>query len=461
MPSTAALAAPSCLRLVENDRIVWTIGDDEAGTASKSSSTSTTTSTSFIKSRPPGAYTTARTSGRGTRVFDLSKHVERLAESAALLGGGGGSGEGAALLPIPPLALSDATLLRPRVLSLLRLGLFGDSGPRDSAGSDPALGTGEFRATILATWGSEEEEATEKDSSSSFSLSLHIAPLPAPPKQPIVALIVPSTASNGSSGGITSRVGGQGGGGRGGKGGVDGGDGVVAVSSRGGKRKRASAKSSTWVSERASLEREAKAAGAEEVLLVEREEEAEAEAEEEGKGKETRTLIFEGLSSNFAAVSKQDNSIEADNDETLYGRGYELQTAPEGTVLSGTIRSLLLDVVAPRAGFSIRRRQKGEKQKDSESQPRAFAPPCVEDAAQGKWVGALLLSTSRLALPVAELREKDTLVAATEGEEEGVTTSLVARLFEKGHNPHPVVARLSEDVAAALEGASESLLEEG
>lgn len=99
----------------------------------------------------------------------------------------------------------------------------------------------------------------------------------------------------------------------------------------------------------------------------------------------------------------------------------------------------------------------------------------------------MLLSTSRLALPVAELREKkkrEEKKTRSEEEEEGAeeeeeekggcaaagatatattatTTSLVARFFGEGQSPHPVVARLSRDVAAAVEGASESLLLEG
>ena len=141
-----------------------------------------------------------------------------------------------------------------------------------------------------------------------------------------------------------------------------------------------------------------------------------------------------------------------------------MQTAGEGRVLSGTVRGLLL-AVAARAGFRVR---------DARC-------PSVEDARLRRWAGCLLLSTSRLALPVAELREKRWAArkgaAAGEGEEKaedeeegsengkeeeeeeegGATTSLIASFLQEGKF-HPVVERLSREVAAAVEGASESIV---
>ena len=472
-----------CLRVVADERILWTIGEEEAikrgGAAEPSSSgsgkgrgnaaapttslSSTLTAAAFLKSNRAGAYTTARTSAGGTAVFDLTHHIERLANSAYLLGGGGGAGGGAGgggagggvrgggggekgeeappLPPPPPRSLRDASLLRPRVLSLLRLGLL-----REENGNlvpDPALRhRGEFRVTILATWTGAEEEEEGGEGGGSFSLSLHVAPLPPPPPQPVSALIIRGAAS--SCGG----------------------------------RSMAAAKSTGWVSERAALEAAGRAAGADEVLLVE-------EDERPGR-REGGLLVLEGLSSNFAAVAplaRRDAAAAADDAATaasaapaaaaaggegasrpLYGAGFELQTAAEGRVLAGTVRSLLLRVAAA-AGLTV----------------GASRCPSVEDARRAApgWVGCLLLSTSRLALPVAELREVGERRAEGEGgkkeeeeedgdeggekggekEEEGAKSSaLVASFRDEGGSFHPVVERLSREVAAAVEGASESIL---
>ena len=455
-----------CLRVVADDRILWTVGDEErafGGTecskddnASPPTTTrisSTLTASAFLKSSPSGAYTTARTSAQGTRVFDLSRHIERLSESASLLGGGGGgngSGGGEkAPLPPPPRSLREPSLLRPRVLSLLRLGLLLKKEEKREDGSvfapDPALGghRGEFRVTILAVWsgggGGEEGEGEEGEESPSFSLSLHVAPLPPPPPQPVVALILGGKTADSSSNSSSAAA--------------------------AGGRHRAAAKSTSWVSERAALEAAGREAGAEEVLLVERE----GEGGEGGGGKE----ILEGLSSNFAAVVPLPSDAAAASDtfsaapaaaapEQLYGTGFELQTAGDGRVLSGTVRGLLLEVAAS-AGFRV-------------SDARC---PSVEDARLARWSGCLLLSTSRLALPVAELREekRKAEAAAEPGEEEeeeegsdkkgkeeeeesGATataTSLIASFVQGGGKFHPVVERLSREVAAAVEGASESI----
>lgn len=447
-----------CLRVVADDKILWTLGDDDE-TARFSPNL---TAADFLKSGGAGAYTTARTCQGGTRVFELSRHIERLSESASLLGGGengggesgGGAPSSSSPLPPPPRSLRDPSLLRPRILSLLRLGLLGKAEKEEkkdgsavvAAAADPALGGQggkEFRVTILATWSAE-----------TFSLSLHVAPLPPPQQQqPVVALILSGGGGGGESADDSCAGGGVGG------------------------RRRAAAKGTSWVSERAALEAAGRAAGAEEVLLVEEEE------EEGGGGGGGGRAILEGLSSNFAAVAPLSpgdggedaaaaNAADAAADApALYGAGFELQTAGEGRVLSGTVRGLLL-AVAARSGFAV----------------KAARCPSVEEARNRNWVGCLLLSTSRLALPVAELREerrwaRKAAAAATaeaekeaeekkEGSEENgkeekkeegggaepSSSSLLIASFLQDGKFHPVVERLSREVAAAVEGASESII---
>lgn len=113
-------------------------------------------------------------------------------------------------------------------------------------------------------------------------------------------------------------------------------------------RRDARAKDSDWVRQRAALEAE-KVAGVEEVVLV-------------GAG----GALMEGTQTNFFAVL--DGAVH---------------TAGEG-VLEGTVRALLLDACAA-AGIPVR-----------------LQAPSLADLP--RWEGCLIGSTSRLALPVHELR---------------------------------------------------------
>jgi hypothetical protein len=83
------------------------------------------------------------------------------------------------------------------------------------------------------------------------------------------------------------------------------------------------------------------------------------------------TFLLEGTQTNFFALSSD---------------GRTLLTAPEGAVLGGTVRRLVVDEVAPALGLRV-----------------LAVPPTLAGAAGGGWAGAFLTSTSRLVLPVDEL----------------------------------------------------------
>ena len=116
----------------------------------------------------------------------------------------------------------------------------------------------------------------------------------------------------------------------------------------GAPRKNAAAKAVSWVRDREGLEKR-KPADANEVVLV----------DDEGR-------LLEGLSSNFYA---------------LYDDG-TLHTAPEGMVLGGTVRKVVLEV-CEREGIEV-----------------VLEPPSVNDA--DRFVAAFVSSTSRLLLPLAK-----------------------------------------------------------
>ena len=125
----------------------------------------------------------------------------------------------------------------------------------------------------------------------------------------------------------------------------------VRVEVRGAPRANAAAKDSSWVSERAPLEElmRGSAVGAVNELLL---------ADDDG-------ALLEGSQTNFFALV--DGAVH---------------TAGDG-ILAGTVRRLLLEVC------------------EREGIPVKLTPPKLADAQ--KWEGALISSTSRLALPIDEL----------------------------------------------------------
>lgn len=220
-----------------------------------------------------------------TSVFELDFHVQRLAKSASLML----EGDGAAAPAGSELeACCDAARLHTRIV---------DAWGECVRAMGPS-GAKELKLSALLSW----DVAT-----GAAELRAHAAPLPSRPPHPVRAIV------------------------------------------RGAPRSNAEAKDSAWIAARAGLDAVGKAAGANEVVLV------------DGNGD-----LLEGLSSNFYAV-------EADG---------ALVTAEEG-VLKGTVRDVALRA-CEREGVPVRLR-----------------PPRLADARS--WKGCLVSSTSRLALPVDEL----------------------------------------------------------
>ena len=169
----------------------------------------------------------------------------------------------------------------------------------------------------------------------------------------------------------------------------------VAALVHGAPRAAAAAKDSAWVTERHELEVALEAAGAEEALLVTRNGE-----------------IYEGTQTNFFALAA---------DGTL-------ETAPDGDVLAGTVRRVVLEV-AEREGLC----------------PVVLRAPKLADART--WRGAFLTSTSRLVMPIDTL-----LLPATASESgEGIRAMAIALPRDA------IVARLEALTLAAVDAHSEDV----
>ena len=166
-------------------------------------SPSALTSKEFLLSLPSGAYTTARTCSRGTRIFEWNTHVERTAASvAAMLNEADAS---------PPLleGLARPERLKPRLEATVAaakrqyLKVHGDEG--------------ELKLTLLVSWrggdgDGEEPLGRQQQQDEVGSVACHVAPLPPLPAPP------------------------------------------VCVEVRGAPRANALAKDSAWIAERAPLE---------------------------------------------------------------------------------------------------------------------------------------------------------------------------------------------------------------
>jgi len=147
--STAAAAGA-----VSTPRYVVAVDGEAAG--------SDLTSKEFLTSRPPGAYTTARTCTGGTRLFEWATHVRRTASSAAaMLAAGGGA------IPDELAGLTQVGTLRPRVEATVAPAI------REYTRAHGA-GT-ELKATLLVTW----------EGGGAGSVACHVQPLPPLPVAPV------------------------------------------------------------------------------------------------------------------------------------------------------------------------------------------------------------------------------------------------------------------------------------
>ena len=145
---------------------------------------------SFLKTKPSGAYTTARTCCGGTRIFEWSAHVARTASTAAAMLGSIDTGSAQVVQ-----CVGTADALRPKLDKNVAAAV---AAYRSHHAKKKDC---ELRITVLVTW---ESAAVE--------IAAHVAPLPPVPAPP------------------------------------------VRVEVRGSARSNALAKNSAWVSERAPLE---------------------------------------------------------------------------------------------------------------------------------------------------------------------------------------------------------------
>ncbi|KAL4458753.1 hypothetical protein ABPG75_013618 [Micractinium tetrahymenae] len=322
----------------------------------------------WLEAAPRGAYTTARTVGGGSSVFELSFHIQRLASSAALMkadaaaaagaadgapagtadgapAGAAGAAGAAAGPSVAAAVASDPERLRPRLLPALRAAV---QGYRAATGD----ADGELKLTVLVTWpgcdqkqGQQRQDAAASNGHSSagagtagVNIFVHASPLPPRPAPPVRVVV------------------------------------------RGAPRSNAAAKDSEWVRQRKAIE-----AGlppdVNEAVLV-------------GAG----GALYEGLTSNFFAVV--DGTIYTAGEGVLAGtkghggRGRRpcqaasplpaclTKDVPPCTAMRGQVREVTLEV-ARREGL-----------------PVVLEPPRLADLP--RWEGCFISSTSRLLLPVDE-----------------------------------------------------------
>ena len=152
----------------------------------------------FLLSRPPGAYTTARTCSGARRLFEWETHVSRTASSVAAMLGEQCSGRASPLFS----SLATAEALRPRLDATVAAAVKQYLVQHDDVD--------ELKVTVLVTW--DQTAAASTSDEPLGSIACHVAPLPRLPEPP------------------------------------------VRVEVRGAPRTNAAAKDSTWVTERAPLE---------------------------------------------------------------------------------------------------------------------------------------------------------------------------------------------------------------
>lgn len=135
-------------------------------------SQTTVPSSEWLKHAPRGAYTTARTVNQKS-VFELSFHVQRLAETARLMSNDA-NGAGA---PVPE-ELVNVELLRPKALATLKAAI-------QSFEDAHANHDGEMRLTMLTHW----EDGKP-------NIAAHVSAMPARARPPIKVQVKGAPRSN-------------------------------------------------------------------------------------------------------------------------------------------------------------------------------------------------------------------------------------------------------------------------
>ena len=134
--------------------------------------------TSLLKLLPRGAYTTCRTIGRGTSVYQMQYHVKRLASSSSSMIEEGVLPEGASKLDEDVItAVTDVDKVRSQTLSCIKKCV----AEFRNQYSDRMFPCDEFRITLLQTWIPEDKGLGLEDSGSdtaSAAMYCHVGILP-------------------------------------------------------------------------------------------------------------------------------------------------------------------------------------------------------------------------------------------------------------------------------------------
>jgi branched-subunit amino acid aminotransferase/4-amino-4-deoxychorismate lyase len=135
----------------------------------------TLSSGAWLQQAPRGAYTTCRTVGGASSIFELSFHIERLVTSSKLML----ASDAESHLPEAEEALQkfspavEMAMLRPRVLHSLHNAI---TAYREASGDR----NGEVKCTILVTWGTTADNQ-QQDTVDIFTHATSLGAIPIPP----------------------------------------------------------------------------------------------------------------------------------------------------------------------------------------------------------------------------------------------------------------------------------------
>ncbi len=130
----------------------------------------------WLQQAPRGAYTTCRTVGGASSIFELSFHIDRLITSSKLML----ASDAESHLPGAEEALErfspavEAEILRPRVLHSLHSAI---AAYREVSGDD----NGEVKCTILVTWANNTNSSTNNNDVDILTHATSLGAIPTPP----------------------------------------------------------------------------------------------------------------------------------------------------------------------------------------------------------------------------------------------------------------------------------------